>query len=305
MGVVGRFAPTPSGRMHLGNVFSAMLSWLSARAAGGEWLLRIEDLDTERCSDAFAAQIRDDLLWLGLDWDREQTPQSRRTAAYDEAFASLERRGLLYPCYCSRADLHAASAPHAADGRVIYAGACRGLTEEERRAKTKPPAWRVLVPDRVYALEDLVQGRYEENLASDCGDFILRRSDGVYAYQLAVVVDDIAGGVTEVVRGRDLLASAPRQLYLYELFGAPPPRYGHVPLLYAPGGRRLSKRDGDLDLGVLRERMRPERLLGALAAAAGLIPPGETASARELVRSFDWSRVRRDDVILPDLLEKP
>ena len=301
---VGRFAPTPSGRMHLGNVWSALLAWLSVRSAGGELVLRIEDLDPLRCPGEFAVLIRDDLRWLGLDWDREQAPQRERTAAYDEIFHMLEARGLLYPCYCSRAGIHAASAPHAADGRPIYAGTCRNLTPEERAGKKKAPAWRVQVPDRDYGFYDGVQGDFVENLARDWGDFSVRRPDGIYAYQLAVVADDAAGGITEVVRGRDLLASTPCQLYLYELLGATPPVFYHVPLLSAPGGRRLSKRDRDLDMGAIRERYRPEEVLGALGALAGLIPEGETASALELAGSFSWDKIPRDDLILSGFDER-
>ena len=296
--MVGRFAPSPSGRMHLGNVWSALLAWLSVRAAGGTMLLRMEDLDTARCRPAYAEQLRDDLRWLGLDWDAEQPPQSLRTAAYAAAFARLEAQGLVYPCYCSRADLHAASAPHAADGRVLYAGTCRGLTAEQRRAQKKPPAWRLCVPDAVYGFTDGLCGPYSENLARACGDFIIRRADGIYAYQLAVVVDDAAGGVTQVVRGRDLLTSTPRQLYVQRLLGLPQPEYCHVPLLLSADGRRLSKRDGDLDMGALRRRYTPEALLGRLAALAGLIPPGETASARELVAVFSREKLPRDDLPL-------
>ena len=296
--MIGRFAPSPSGRMHLGNVWSALLAWLSVRAAGGELLLRLEDLDPARCRPEYSEQLRRDLRWLRLDWDREQPPQSTRTDAYAAAFARLEAQGLVYPCYCSRADLHAASAPHAADGRWIYPGTCRDLPEDVRRRQTKAPAWRLRTPDRVVRFHDGLQGEVAENLARDCGDFIVRRADGVYAYQLAVVVDDAAGGVTEVVRGRDLLSSTARQQYLYELLGARPPAYCHVPLLLAPDGRRLSKRERDLDLGALSARWSPEELLGRLAALAGLIPPGETASARELIPAFSWSRIPKDNLIL-------
>ena len=305
MSVTGRFAPSPSGRMHLGNVFCAMLAWLSARSAGGEMVLRIEDLDPDRCRPEYAVQLRDDLLWLGLDWDREQTPQSRRKAAYADAFEGLRRRGLVYPCYCSRADLHAASAPHASDGRLLYAGTCRHLTERERAGKTKEPAWRLLVPDRVFSIRDGLQGEFSENLAKDCGDFIIRRADGVYAYQLAVVLDDGNGAITQVVRGRDLMESTPRQLYLYELLGLPAPSFYHVPLLLAPDGRRLSKRDRSLDLGVLREKYTAPELLGTLAGFCGLIPKGLAASAAELLDVFSWERVEKSDVILSEFWKKP
>lgn len=298
---VGRFAPTPSGRMHLGNVWSALLAWLSARSSGGEFVLRIENLDLLRCPNEYAVLIRDDLHWLGLDWDWEQPPQHERTAAYEDIFHMLENRGLLYPCYCSRAGLHAASAPHAADGRPIYAGTCRNLTPEQRAAQKKPPAWRLMVPDREFGFTDGVQGFFEENLARDWGDFSIRRPDGIYAYQLAVVADDAAGRITEVVRGRDLLASTPCQLYLYELLDAPPPVFYHVPLLSAPDGRRLSKRDLDQDMGAMRERYRPEEVLGALAALAGLIPNGESASAMELAAVFSWDKIPRDDLVFSGL----
>lgn len=303
MTVVGRFAPSPSGRMHLGNVWSALLSWLSVRSAGGEMVLRMEDLDPDRCRPEYVAQLREDLRWLGLDWDREQPQQSTRTEAYAEAFESLRERGLVYPCYCSRADLHAASAPHASDGRVLYAGTCRRLTEAQRQQQTKRPAWRLEVPDREYGFTDGLQGNFSENLARECGDFIVRRADGVYAYQLAVVTDDADGGITQVVRGRDLLESTPRQLYLYELLGKIAPEFCHVPLLLAPDGRRLSKRERDLDLGNLRERYTPQRILGYLAALANLIPMGETASAAELIPLFDWKRVPQADIPMPESAE--
>ena len=256
-------------------------------------VLRIEDLDPDRCRPEYAETLKEDLRWLGLDWDREQTPQSRRTVAYAEAFSSLEAQGLVYPCYCSRTELHAASAPHASDGRVLYAGTCRNLTPAQRAEKTKAPAWRLKVPDAVRTVEDRLQGPYRENLAQDCGDFIIRRADGVYAYQLAVVVDDAAAGVTEVVRGLDLLSSTPRQLYLYDRLGLQAPDFAHVPLLIAAGGRRLSKRDRDMDLGLLRQEKRPEEILGLLAHWAGLLEKPDPIAARDLVAVFDWSRVPR------------
>ena len=212
--MTGRFAPSPSGRMHLGNVFSAMLAWISVRSQGGEMVLRIEDLDPDRCRPEYAETLKDDLRWLGLDWDREQTPQSLRSRAYEERFDRLAQLGLVYPCYCTRNELHAASAPHASDGRVLYAGTCRDLTQAQRAEKQKLPAWRLMVPNRAYGFTDGLQGWFSENLAAECGDFIIRRADGVYAYQLAVVTDDGEGGITQVVRGMDLLDSTPRQLYL-------------------------------------------------------------------------------------------
>ena len=298
MKVVGRFAPSPSGRMHLGNVFSALMAWLSVRSARGTMVLRIEDLDPDRCRPEYAEQMKDDLRWLGLDWDVEQTPQSRRTEAYRECFERLREMGLVYPCYCSRGELHAASAPHASDGNVIYAGTCRDLTEEERAAKTRRPAWRLIVSDEEIAFHDGLQGEYRENLARECGDFIIRRSDGVYAYQLAVVTDDAEAGVTQIVRGRDLLSSTPRQIYLQRLLGLPTPEYYHVPLLVAPDGRRLSKREHDLDMGALRERCTPEALLGCLAQLSGLRPTAEPVTAGELAAVFSWNFAAKENITI-------
>ncbi len=292
--VVGRFAPSPTGRMHLGNAFSALLAWLSARSAGGKMILRMEDLDPDRSRSRYADAIRCDMAWLGLDWDEESLPQSQRTEAYAAAFAQLS--DLVYPCYCTRAQLHAASAPHASDGRAVYPGTCRDLPPEDRPADRKP-AWRLRVPDETISFRDGLMGAYEENLARDCGDFIVRRSDGVYAYQLAVVVDDAEMGVNQVVRGCDLLSSTPRQLYLYRLLKKKAPEFCHVPLLCAPDGRRLSKRDGDLDFEALRQRYAPEQLVGLLACAAGLQLRPESVRASELVRSFQWRYVTKEPAI--------
>ena len=296
--IVGRFAPTPSGRMHLGNVFAALIAWLSVRSRGGELVLRMEDLDTQRTSAEFAELLRRDLDWLGLNWDRETPPQSRRSEVYDRYFEKLRDLGLLYPCYCTRSQLHNVNAPHLSDGTYVYAGTCRDL-------KTPPPdrlpAWRVRVPEREYVVEDLCQGTFYQNLSTDCGDFVVRRADGVYVYQLAVTVDDGEAGVTEVVRGMDLLGSAPRQMYLQELFGFPNPRYGHVPMLLAPDGRRLSKRDRDLDLGELQKRMSAQELLGKLAFSAGLIEKPEKISAAELATIFTWNKLSRESIYLSEL----
>ena len=293
---VGRFAPTPSGRMHLGNVFSALIAWLSVKSQNGEMVLRMEDLDTQRTSPEFAQVLREDLAWLGLSYDRETPPQSQRGPVYDRYFYLLKEKGLLYPCYCTRSQLHSVNAPHLSDGTYVYPGTCRNLTQEARDSFHRAPAWRVRVPDRLWALEDRVQGHYESNLATDCGDLVVRRADGVYVYQLAVTVDDGEAGVTEVVRGADLLSSAPRQMYLQELFGFPHPAYAHVPMLLSADGRRLSKRDGDMDLGALRARMTPELLLGTLAAACGLIDRREPISAWELAKEFSWDKLRKEDM---------
>ena len=295
---VGRFAPTPSGRMHLGNVFAALIAWLSVRSRDGEMVLRMEDLDTQRTSGEYAKILRDDLRWLGLDYDRETPPQSQRTAAYNEYFERLSQKGLIYPCYCTRSQLHSVNAPHLSDGTYPYPGTCRNLTEKQRAAFDRAPAWRVMVPDRVWTVEDKVQGTYTCNLATDCGDMVVRRADGIYVYQLAVTVDDGEAGVTEVVRGMDLLSSAPRQMYLQTLFGFPHPAYAHVPMLLAPDGRRLSKRDKDLDLGVLRQRISAEALIGTLAFAGGLIDRNLPISAMDLSKEFSWDKLKGDSICL-------
>lgn len=295
---VGRFAPTPSGRMHLGNVFSALLAWLSVKARDGEMVLRMEDLDTQRTSGEYAQVLREDLNWLGLSWDRETPAQSSRSAVYDRYFDSLREMGLLYPCYCTRSQLHSVNAPHLSDGTYVYPGTCRDLTEDQRAAYHRAPAWRVRVPDKVWQVHDLVQGDSQWNLIRDCGDMVVRRADGVYVYQLAVTVDDGEAGVTEVVRGMDLLSSAPRQMYLQELWEFPHPEYAHVPMLLSPDGRRLSKRDRDLDLGEIRKHLSPQQLLGILAYSAGLLETAEAVSLEELKTLFSWEKVQRDSVFL-------
>lgn len=295
---VGRFAPTPSGRMHLGNVFSALLSWLSVRAEGGAWLLRMEDLDTQRTSAEFAENIRADLRWLGLYWDEETQMQSRRTDVYDRYFSMLREKELLYPCYCTRTQLHSVNAPHLSDGTYVYPGTCRDLTPAQCAAFGRAPAWRVKVPQGEWTLDDLVQGAYREDLSTDCGDFVVRRADGAYVYQLAVTVDDGEAGVTEVVRGRDLLSSAPRQMYLQTLFGFPHPVYAHVPMLLAEDGKRLSKRDASMDLSYLRKYMTAPALIGVLACGAGLTEKPEPVSAQELAAEFSWEKVKKQDIFL-------
>ena len=311
--VKGRFAPSPSGRMHLGNLLCALLAWLSARAEGGRVVLRIEDLDTMRSPRSYADLLEDDLRWLGLLWDEGGSSggpdgpyyQSERTALYQAALARLEEQGLVYPCFCSRAQLHAAQAPHLSDGRVLYPGTCRNLTAQEvaQQRQHRPPALRLRVPDETVSFVDRHLGPYSENLQWECGDFLIRRSDGVFAYQLAVVVDDAAMGVTQVVRGADLLSSTPRQLYLYRLLGLPAPTFAHIPLLTAPDGRRRSKRDGDLDLGAIRRRLPgPEPLLGLRGWLCGLLERPEPVRAQELVPLFSWDKIPKGDLPLPAAL---
>lgn len=307
--VVGRFAPTPSGRLHLGNVLCAMLAYLSARHEGGRFLLRIEDLDGPRCPRHLARQAIDDLAWLGFTWDEEPLYQSERAAFYERALRHLEAQGLIYPCFCTRAQLMASFAPNLGDTQLVYGGTCGKLTPEEvaRASRLRSPALRLRVPPEDVTFTDGLCGPQRENLARDCGDFILRRSDGLFGYQLAVVVDDALSGVNQVVRGRDILSATPRQIYLQRLLGYPEPQYTHIPLLTDSQGRRLAKRDRDLDLTALAKRFSPEELIGLLAFASGLLEEPRPIALDGLVPLFDWAKVKREDIRLPACLgqEKP
>lgn len=306
----GRFAPTPSGRMHLGNVWCALLAWLDVRSRGGELVLRIEDLDPRKTPAGAEEALVDDLRWLGLDWNEGPVRQSERTEIYGAYLRELQDAGLTYPCFCSRAELHAAEAPHASDGTPIYPGTCKGLAPKEvaRKSQQRNPGLRLAVPQAAdpagtVAFTDDVYGPRRECLAAECGDFIVRRSDGVHAYQLAVVVDDALMGVNRVVRGRDLLPSTARQIYLQRLLGFAQPSYAHVPLLLSTGReRRLSKRDHDCDLGFMRDFFgRPEVLLGRVAKMGGLRETDEPVTAAELAETFTWDAVRAhpDDLAVP------
>jgi glutamyl-tRNA synthetase len=297
--------------MHLGNVFCALLSWLSAKSKGGEWHLRIEDIDPDRSRRDFALQLMDDLQWLGLPWDGEVVWQSQRGDIYAHYLERLTDAALTYPCYCTRADIMATQAPHETDGRIVYAGTCRGRKRDEMDENV-PHATRFMVPD-----EDIrfVDGHYGEqcvNLAKHCGDYILRRKDGAWAYQLAVVVDDALMGITEVVRGRDLLLSTPQQLHLYRTLATlnTPPKGGqgvslggmeisyiHHPLLINEFGQRLCKRDKSLDLSVLREKHRnPDEIIGFLAFLAGILPSPTPLKPQDLLPLFSWQKVPTEDI---------
>ena len=294
--VCGRFAPSPTGRMHLGNVFSALLSWLSARAQGGTWLLRIEDIDPQRSRHEYADMLMDDLQWLGLEWDGEPCWQSQRGDIYARYLQQLNDAGLIYPCYCTRADILATQAPHESDGRVVYKGTCRYLPPGSRKG---PAALRMKVPEEGRGIVTFTDGHYGTHtvdLTTQCGDFIVRRKDGAWAYQLAVVVDDALMGINEVVRGRDLLLSSPQQIYLAQQLGFTPPRFTHLPLLCNTAGQRLSKRDKSLDMGCLRQRFTPNQIIGLLAHAAGLQPTADAVSAQSLVKTFSWDKVGTADI---------
>lgn len=275
--------------MHAGNVFSALVAWLVAKSQGGSIVLRIEDLDAERSKPQFIDAVQRDFEALGLTWDEGPYFQHDRDEAYRAAYDELCERGLVYPCFCTRADLHAASAPHHGE-KLVYAGTCRNLTDEERaeRMKERRPASRLIVPDETLSFVDGIQGAYSQNLAVECGDFLIRRSDDAFAYQLAVVVDDAAQGVNSIVRGVDLLCSTPQQMYLQDLLGYPHPAYAHVPLLVAEEGRRLSKRDHDAALDALLARFKtPTGIIGHIAGITGLAPTCDPATPEQLLATFD------------------
>ncbi len=297
MTVKGRFAPSPTGRMHLGNVFSALLSWLSAKSKGGEWLLRIEDIDPGRSRQEYADLLMKDLEWLGLTWDGTPVYQSRRSDIYNHYFELMHSKGLIYPCYCTRADIMATQAPHESDGRVVYRGTCRpktGMTLHHPEGEAA--AMRLIVPDHDITFSDGHYGKSTVNLSTQVGDFIVRRKDGAWAYQLAVVVDDALMGVTEVVRGRDLLLSVAQQMYVADVLELASPQFIHLPLLCNTAGQRLSKRDKSLDMGCLREAYTAEEIIGRLAHLAGLRNTPAPTKAVDLLRDFDWKKIPCEDI---------
>lgn len=309
----GRFAPSPTGRMHLGNLFGALLSWLSVKSVGGQWLLRIEDIDPQRSRQEYANQLMSDLEWLGLVWDGTPVYQSQRSEIYEHYFEQLQRRGLTYPCYCTRADLLATQAPHESDGRVVYPGTCRpkgvgqmGAMEPIGSMSPMSPigsigpkaSQRLMVSDSEVSFTDGHYGPQGINLAQHVGDFIIRRKDGAWAYQLAVVVDDALMGITQVVRGRDLLLSSPQQIYVAQLLGFTLPQFYHFPLLINETGQRLSKRDRSLDMSVLRQHYTPAKLVGLLAHLAGLLPEPAPITPGELLPFFSWETLPREDIIV-------
>ena len=311
----GRFAPSPSGRMHLGNAWTALLAWLDIRSLGGMMVLRIEDLDPDRCRPQFAEGLIEDLQWLGLDWDEgpdrpgvaASYKQSERSDLYQAAFESLAQRGLVYPCFCSRAELRsAASAPHAGEAEPVYSGRCAGLSTTEQAEKLslrRQAANRLHVGEAEISFTDQLFGPQRQKLNQSCGDFVIRRADGIYAYQLAVVVDDAAMKIDRVLRGADLLTSTPRQIYLWQLLGYPPPTFLHVPLLMAADGSRLSKRQGSLTIEALRwSGVRPQQIIGQLAAWAGLIEKPEPLHPDELIDVFSPDRLPREPVVVGDTL---
>lgn len=296
----GRLAPSPTGTLHLGVARTSLVAWLRARKLGGKLVLRIEDIDGPRVVKGAAQALLEDLRWLGLDWAEGPDvggaygpyTQSERLDSYAAALARLRERNAIYPCTCSRKDiLELASAPHG-DLGAVYPGTCRNAVTRPGR----PAALRLRVDEPAPSFTDVLHG---EQPAREVDDFVLQRGDGVYAYQLAVVVDDIAMSITEVVRGDDLLSSTPRQLALYRALGATPPRFLHVPLVLAADGRRLSKRDHAPSIAQYRAAgVRPEQIIGLLASTLQLVPQGSSLSARELIDVFDVAALPREATLL-------
>jgi glutamyl-tRNA synthetase len=289
-----RFAPSPTGDLHLGGAWTALASWVTARVVGGTVVLRVEDLDSPRIVRGSQGRIEEDLEWLGLGWDEGPYLQSERGGHYEAAIAELAAQELVYPCDCSRAEIaRVASAPHPGE-ETVYPGICRG--KDPARAMKRAPALRVRVPARVVAYDDVIAGLVGQNLGAEVGDFVLQRGDGVFAYQLAVVVDDVAMGITDVVRGADLVSSTPRQVWLAGLLGGAAPRYAHVPLVTAPDGARLEKRTPRSTVRELRqEGVTAETIVGAMAFAVGMTATPEPKEAAEVVaeartRNIVWRK---------------
>lgn len=302
----GRYAPSPTGPLHLGNIRTALIAWLQARLSSAAFVMRMEDLDENRSVEGSAEQIYEDLKWLGLDWDEGPEvggdcgpyTQSERKEIYEAALSYLDQRGEVFRCYCSRKDIReASSAPH--ERSLIYPGTCRNLTpEDEERVQCekhgKIPAVRIRTDDRVIEFTDEIKGRSTQSIGEGVGDFVLRRADQFFAYQLAVVVDDYLMGITDVVRGEDLLDSTPRQIWLYERLGCSEiPCFWHVPMMADQEGNRMSKRDGSLSLEELRDLgTRPEEAVGQFAASLGWVDEGESLSARQLLDRITLEDIR-------------
>ncbi len=316
-GVRGRLAPSPTGALHLGNARTFLIAWLQVRSQGGTLVLRMEDLDHPKNKPGAAAAALEDLRWLGLDWDEGPDvggpcgpyTQTERKATYAAALAALRARGLAYPCVCTRRDVEAGqSAPHAEEG-LYYPGTCRGrFADYEAACRALPegrlPAWRFRVPaGEAVRFEDALAGACEQDVSVLSGDFVLARDAQGAGYMLAVVADDAAMGITEVVRGDDLLSATPRQLLLYRALGLPPPAFLHVPLVVSEEGRRLAKRHGDTRIGALREGgAKPETIVGLLAWWCGWAAWGERLAPRDLLPRFDLRALPREPVVLtPDV----
>jgi glutamyl-tRNA synthetase len=303
--IVSRLAPSPTGSLHLGNARTFLWAWLSAKSQGGRVLLRVEDLESPRVKPGVTEKMLDDLRWMGLTWDEssnEETTQSRRRDYYSKIHARLLELGAIYPCVCTRGDIAAAqSAPHEGDCELRYPGICRGKFTDERAAfdaTGRPPVWRLKVDPGIVSFDDILYGRQDIDVDATIGDFVVSKAADNPAYQLAVVADDIAMGVNEVVRGDDLIPSTARQILLYRLLNAPLPRYGHVPLVVGPDGKRLAKRHGDARIASFRAAgIKPQHIIGTLARWSGLHCDGDAMPA-DLIPLWSWDKANRSRIIL-------
>lgn len=294
-GVRGRFAPSPSGELHLGNLRTALLSWLEVRRAGGVWLVRVDDLDRPRVRPGAEASILEDLQWLGLHWDGPVIRQSQRTGLYASVLSALRRSGVLYPCHCSRRLLADVSAPHGS--LSVYPGHCRGASPHWGERQGRWPSWRLRMEEGSIGWSERWGGPAHLDGAREVGDVVLRRADGVVAYHLATAVDELTLGISDVVRGADLWAATGAQVAVCQALGFAPPRYGHVPLLCDAEGKRLSKRVGSEGLAALRAQgLDAPAVIGKLAASVGLVSEGKRLSAKELLAEVSASPARLDQV---------
>jgi glutamyl-tRNA synthetase len=301
---VGRLAPSPTGRLHVGHARTFLLAWWHARSRGGRVVLRIEDLDATRSDPALVDSVRRDVEWLGLDWDGPALVQSDRLPELNAAVRQLVEAGGVYPCVCSRADIRAAqSAPQSGDVEIRYPGTCRGRYASAAMAEAathRPAGLRFMVPDEVVSAEDELVGPFSSNVSREIGDFLVARRDGAPAYQLAVVVDDADQGVNEVVRGDDLLPSTARQVLLQRALGLPEPRWWHVPLVLGADGNRLAKRDDATSLEALRDQgIDPRSIIRWVGSVSGMDAP-ERVRASDLIASFSMDRVPRSTVLVTD-----
>lgn len=298
--VTGRLAPSPTGAQHVGNARTYLIAWLSARSQGGRLLLRIEDIDGPRIKPGAMEQAIEDLRWLGLDFDGEPVVQSSRMPLYESALERLKRAELVYPCTCTRTDIErAASAPHLEHEGPIYPGTCSHRRSIDAETLDRPYCWRFRVTENICTFEDGFQGKCEIDLRQMGGDFVVWKSALTPAYQLSVVVDDADMGVTEVIRGDDLVPSTPRQLLLYAALGLTPPRFVHVPLVVGTDGRRLAKRHGDTRLSALRQAgVKPETLVGLLAWSCGWLEQMRPITAQELLPLYRLETIPREAFML-------
>lgn len=312
MVIRSRFAPSPTGRMHLGNLWIAFLNWLWTRQRGGKIILRMEDIDRDRYRKEYEEGILEDLSWMGLDFDEGPegiysygpAVQSRRYDIYDSILSAMEKKGHIYPCYCSRSRIHQVlSAPHEGEARPVYDGHCRNLTPKERESMTKNPCWRVRMEESTISFTDLFYGTITRTLKAGADDFVVRRADGLVAYQLAVSIDDGEMGITHVFRGNDLLDSTPGQAWLIQKLGYQVPAYGHLPLLVDTRGIRLSKRQKGITVRELRNRgLRPEDLTGLLLHLAGGLPELRPVSLEEALEDFPFEKLtalQKKHIVLP------